>query len=507
VLWSMLSLQYVTEIFDSSAAHADKSHQAAPLMIFAYLGPIIRAKCPEGFVLTEWTRQRYGVVAALYLSFLSLITMFLYMVAELSALQQIMNALTGMNGLPMVIVECAVTTIYTCEDLWHYSGVNNSNSVKALGGFKISFITDNIQGAMVIALSGSRTILLRSYKTDLTIVIIATITVGVETKIDKSLIDSSGLTHSSLLGWQLLYILPVAVLTNDFFLSNFWIRTFASKTDKDLWIGVSIAAVVTLIILTLVGSTGLIATWSGAFDPNNPDQEGSIAFFYLLEQLPAWTVGIVLVMVVSLSTAAFDSFQSAMVSTASNDLFRNKLNIWWVRGAVVLVIFPVVVLALKAPSILQIYLISDLVSASTIPVLIIGLSDRLYWWRGFEVVVGGLGGILTVFIFGTIYFGNALDGAKLILLEQGLYGNDWSAFGAFVAAPIGGLLWGFGASAVRLTYQFIDAKVKGHRFDALDRPAYLDHRVEGAPEYAASDEIHSDTQEGLVTVDHKGTFF
>jgi Na+/proline symporter len=88
---------------------------AAPLMIFAYLGPIIRKKCPEGFVLTEWTRQRYGVVAALYLSFLTLVTMFLYMVAELSALQQIMTALTGMDGLPMVIVECAVTTIYTCE--------------------------------------------------------------------------------------------------------------------------------------------------------------------------------------------------------------------------------------------------------------------------------------------------------------------------------------------------------------------------------------------------------
>jgi len=166
-----------------------------------------------------------------------------------------------------------------------------------------------------------------------------------------------------------------------------------------------------------------------------------------------------------------------------------------------------VALALKAPSILQIYLISDLVSASTIPVLVLGLSDRFYWWRGFEVVVGGLGGILTVFIFGTIYFGSALQGAKLILLEQGLYGEDWSAFGAFVAAPIGGLLWGFGALAVRLTYQYLDAKIKGHRFDALDRPTYLDNQVEEAPEYAASDEIHSDPRDGLVTVDHKGKFF
>ncbi len=42
-----------------------------PLMVFGFLGPIIRKKCPEGFVLTEWTRQRYGIITALYLSFLT----------------------------------------------------------------------------------------------------------------------------------------------------------------------------------------------------------------------------------------------------------------------------------------------------------------------------------------------------------------------------------------------------------------------------------------------------
>jgi hypothetical protein len=35
------------------------------------------------------------------------------MVGELSALQQIVTALTGLNGLAAVIVQCAVTTIYT----------------------------------------------------------------------------------------------------------------------------------------------------------------------------------------------------------------------------------------------------------------------------------------------------------------------------------------------------------------------------------------------------------
>ncbi|KAI1851916.1 hypothetical protein JX266_002769 [Neoarthrinium moseri] len=408
---------------------------ALPLLIFAALGPIIRKKCPEGFVLTEWTRQRYGAVTSLYLSALTLLTLFLYMVAELSAIGQVVTALTGLDGLPVVIVECVITTVYT-----------------SLGGFQISFLTDNVQGAMIVGL-----------------IIIATITIGAKTEIKPELIAESGLLEPNLIGWQLIYILPVAILTNDFFLSNFWLRTFASKTDKDLWIGVSTAMVVILITLTLVGCTGLIAAWSGVW-PGDPAQDGSVAFFLLLEQLPNWVVGIVLVMAISLSTASFDSLQSAMVSSASNDLFRNRLNVWWIRAGVVLIIVPVVVLALKAPSILQIYLISDLLSAATIPVLVLGLSDRIYWWRGFEVLVGGLGGILTVFIFGTIYYGDAQQGGNLILLEQGLYSGDWGAFGAFVAAPVGGILWGFGALALRLGFQFARAKMTGQRFDALDRP-------------------------------------
>jgi len=133
---------------------------------------------------------------------------------------------------------------------------------------------------------------------------------------------------------------------------------------------------------------------------------------------------------------------------------------------------PVVVVALKSPSVLQIYLISDLISASSVPVLVIGLSERCYAWRGFEVVVGGLGGIFTVFLFGLVFYkGDATQAGNLLLLEQGLYGNDWSAFGAFVAAPVGGLLWGASAFVLRLGAQWVLAKVQGTRFTALDKPA------------------------------------
>ncbi|CDO57836.1 hypothetical protein DV495_000797 [Geotrichum candidum] len=404
-----------------------------PILLFGFFGPIIRKRCPEGFVLTEWARQRYGVVTGLYLSFFTIATMFLYMVGELSSLQMAITTLTGMDALPVMIVECVVTTIYTS---W--------------GGFHTSFVTDNIQGAMVFIL-----------------LIVCSIAMGVNIDVDRSVVRESPLLHSSLLGWQLVYILPVAIATNDFFLSGFWLRTFASKTNKDLFIGTSIGTVVILIFLVVTGVTGLIATWTGLLDDGT---DSSYAFFIVLLQLPNWVVGFVLVFIMLLSAAVFDSLQSAMVSSISNDVFRNQLRPIWARLIVVLVMIPTIVVALRAPNVLQIFLISDLISAAVVPSLMLGLWQRLYFISGVEVIVSGLGGILTVFIFGTIYLGSALEGAKLIILENGLYVDDWSAFGAFVAAPFGGLIFGAITLVIRLSVLKIYSMVTGAPFTALDKP-------------------------------------
>ena len=82
--------------------------------------------------------------------------------------------------------------------------------------------------------------------------------------------------------------------------------------------------------------------------------------------------------------------------------------------------------------------------------------------------------------------------------------------GAFVAAPVGGLLWGFGAFALRLAYQWVNARVKGHRFDALDRPV-----APPPPSFytgrASDDENYSDVDRQPVVAQEiatpKGKFF
>ena len=118
-----------------------------------------------------------------------------------------------------------------------------------------------------------------------------------------------------------------------------------------------------------------------------------------------------------------------MVSTASNDIFRNKLPLICVRGMVVLVTIPVIVLAIKSPSVLQIYLISNIFASAALPSVLLGLNSRLFFVNGFDVVCSGLGGMLSVFIFGVIYYGDAYKGAQLLILSGGLYADDWSVFG------------------------------------------------------------------------------
>ena len=72
---------------------------------------------------------------------------------------------------------------------------------------------------------------------------------------------------------------------------------------------------------------------------------------------------------------------------------------------------------------------------------------------------------------------------------------------------MGGLLWAFGAFALRIACQFVLAKVKGIRFDALDRPLRLQ-----APMFVPPQTLDDDGDEDHVPVTNgeapvKGRFF
>lgn len=441
---------------------------ALPIFLFSFMGPLIRRRCPDGFVLTEWCYHRFGPVATLYLSAFTVLTIFLFMVGELTAVGSAINALTGLDPTPAIVVEAIVTTIYT-----------------AFGGFKVSFITDSFQSAFVIV-----------------IMIIGIIGYATQIHIDIDLKNETyaELTGSNRLGWQLFYILNIAIITNDCFMSGFWLRTFAAKTDKDLKIGTGIAAILVLIVCTLVGLPGILAVWTG--DITVGDDMGYNAFFILVAKMDKWIIGVILIFSITLSTCTFDSLQSACTSSISNDLFRNKFPMIYSRILVVLIMIPSLVVAIKASAnVLQIYFIADLVSSSIIPIMFLGLSKHFYFLRGLDVMVGGLGALLAVFIFGCIYYGNARDGGLLLIMSNGVYNaEDWGPFGAFLIAPGFGIILGFLSAGVRLSIQKFICKRKGIPFTGLDRIHSRAFGIFDTEEFADLDQTDS-SEEAIDSCD------
>lgn len=425
---------------------------ALPIFLFSFMGPLIRRRCPDGFVLTEWCYHRFGPLATLYLSGFTVLTLFLFMVGELTAINSAINALTGLDPTPAVVVEAIVTTIYT-----------------AFGGFKVSFITDSFQAAFVLV-----------------IMIIGIIGYATQIDIDMDLKHETydQLMGSTRLGWQLFYILNIAILTNDCFMSGFWLRTFAAKTDRDLKIGTGIAAILVLIVCILVGLPGIIAVWTG--DLVVGDEMGYNAFFILIGKMDKWIIGVILIFSITLSTCTFDSLQSAITSSISNDLFRNKFPMYYSRILCVIIMVPSLVVAIKASAnVLQIYFIADLVSSSVIPIMFLGLSKHFYFLRGLDVIVGGLGSLVAVFVFGTIYYGNARDGGLLLIMSNGIYDSeDWGPFGAFLIAPGFGLVLGFLSAGIRLSIQKFICTRKGVPFTGLDRVHLRSFGVFNTAEFA-----------------------
>ena len=74
--------------------------------------------------------------------------------------------------------------------------------------------------------------------------------------------------------------------------------------------------------------------------------------------------------------------------------------------------------------------------------------------------------------------------------------------GAFVAAPVGGLLWGFGALALRLAFQWTRAKITGQRFTALDRPVV---EMNDQAHFDGSDDMDPSTTYSVVEPGKSGT--
>lgn len=433
----------------------------APLWAFAYFGPYIRRVAPDGFTLSEYIRRRYGWPIGVLSAIVFVGFMFCFMWVELNTYGSVVNTIGNVNRIVAPLIIAITTTIYT-----------------AYGGFKASLWTDNVNAVVVIVF-----------------VIIAASAIG--TKLDVRLDGHEWpawrdhrLVEGHSLGGQLWYILTISIVFSQMFNQGFWQRAFASRTNTGLYASVALATIPLFAIVFIVGVAGPVAQWSGLQcpidintqmaipcsqndnDPVGNEDDGSFALFTILQSMPNWVQGITIVLAGVLSSSAYDTFQSAQISVIQNDLFLGRLNIWWCRLILLLINVPCVALAAYEIDILQVFVVADLIGLAVIPCVLLGLPRCMRAYSGIDVFVGGCGGFLTLWVYGTIYYHDPVVGARIFSLPEGLYVSDYSVLGAFFAAPLGCIGFALGSFAVRIGVLWLFARATGRPFTALDAPVF-----------------------------------
>ncbi|UZJ57085.1 hypothetical protein CBS101457_006405 [Exobasidium rhododendri] len=409
-----------------------------PIFAFAFLGVYMRRTCPDGFTFTEYVRRRFGWPVGCLLSLIFVAFMLCFMITELNTYGSVVSLLGGVDPTIAAVVVAIVTFIYT-----------------SYGGFRASLYTDNVNAAVIIIL-----------------VIIAAGAIGGEIHITEERIQASGILKPHALGGELWYILTIAIVFSQMFNQGFWQRAFAAKSNKTLWYSVLIAAGPLFIIVFFIGLCGPIAQWAGLFNGVTATDDGSTTFFYIIQTLPTWVSGIVIVLSGLLTSSAYDTYQSAQITTIYNDVFLGRINIWWCRLALFCLNVPAVVLAVTNIDILQVFLVADLGAAAVLPAPLLGLIPQLHFINGIDAFIGALGGYFTTFIFGLIYYhGDVHAAGNLLGLSNGLYigGDDYSVLGAFFTAPLGCVGFTLAAAGVRLGIEFIICKIRGQNFEIKRR--------------------------------------
>ncbi|KAJ1568026.1 hypothetical protein HK405_003867 [Cladochytrium tenue] len=411
-VWTVFTLPQVGYDFGVLGAAAYTFACVVPFPVLVLMGRVLRQRAPDGVTITEFVLRRFGWAAQLLCNITSLGYMFVYLVTELTALGSLV-ATYDIDPLAPQIAVCVATAIYT-----------------AVGGMPASLLTDKFQAWFVIGL-----------------IVLATIAFATRVQIDAGSIPGSAPLQTSEVAWESIYVLTAAVTAANVFHQGYWQRVYASRSNRDLLYACVLAAALTVPVFFLLGFVGVVDVWRN--DPNSFDQN---AFFDVTGTLPDWTTGIVLVLGVALVCSSVDTLQSAMSALLVNDIFQAKLPLAWARALTAVLNVPALVVAARNLPLFNLFLIADLIAAAVVLPVVMGLAGGAgfdTYLTGLDFMVGCIGGLFSVFLFGLGFsHGDAAYAISLLGLPNGM-SVPGESLGVFLAAPAGSMLFMFLSAAVR----------------------------------------------------------
>lgn len=307
---------------------------ALPFWVLGWCGPSIRRRMPQGRTLAEYAQERFGRGLRLWVTALSVLYMLCFITAELTAIGGITAMLSQLPGSAVIVAVAVTTLIYTT---W--------------GGLRASLVTDKWQAWLLLALLALVVVVLLTHLPD------------------------KGVTHPwpaapMEVSLSVALTLVIAVTAANIFHQGYWQRLWSARSDQELRRGAWLGGVFTLPVMLVMGALGMLSMALGK-NPGSPP----MPFFALLSEAPNWLALPVLILAVALVASSVDTLQSAIASLVVTA--RPNVSLTAARWVTVLLMVPVVLVSLQGLSVLRLFLIADLLCATAVVPVLLGLWQRM----------------------------------------------------------------------------------------------------------------------------------
>lgn len=307
---------------------------ALPFWVLAWCGPAIRQRIPQGRTIAEYAQERFGAGLRLWVTALSVLYMLCFITAELTAIGGITALLSELPGSAVIVAVALTTLIYTT---W--------------GGLRASLVTDRWQAWLLLALLA---------------VVVAVLLVN---------LPAAGLvkpwpTAPLEVSLSVALTLVIAVTAANLFHQGYWQRLWSARSDAELRRGAWLGGWLTLPVMLVMGALGMLSMALG-HNPGTPP----MPFFALLSGAPSWLALPVLILAVALVASSVDTLQSGIASLVVTA--RPGVSLSAARWVTVLLMVPVVLVSLQGLSVLRLFLIADLLCATAVVPVLLGLWQRM----------------------------------------------------------------------------------------------------------------------------------
>lgn len=340
---------------------------ALPFVVLVWFGPAIRRHMPFGRSLPEYAQARFGGGMRHWLSGLSVLYMLCFVTAELTAIGAITAMLSDVPGHWVVVGVALATLLYT-----------------AWGGLRASLATDRWQAWLLLALL---------------LLVGGAALWGLPSEALAQPMPSAPVG----VGLSVALTLIIAVTAANLFHQGYWQRIWAAESDAALRRGAWLGGVATVVVVALVGGFGILAVMAGK-DLGTPPAP----FFAMVSGAGAWLALPTLLLALALVASSVDTLQNGLASLLST--FRpaqQAVSLHSARWITVLLMLPVVGVALQGVSVLRLFLIADLLCATAVVPVLLGLWQRM---TPRAAMAGCVAGVLGAVLPGWLSSGSVIGG-------------------------------------------------------------------------------------------------